>query len=187
MTVLETLPAAGGMLRYGIPEYRLPRHVLEREIQEIEDAGVAIQTGARVEAIDVLLDQGYDAVLVAVGVHKGQTLRIPGAASEGVLIGTKFLQDVNLGKEVPVGKRVVVLGGGNVAFDCARVARRLGAEEVHIACLECRGEMRASADEIEQGEEEGIAVKPSQTSIRILDDEGRATGVEFLDVADLPL
>ncbi len=97
-------------------------------------------------------------------------------------IGTKFLQDVNLGKDIPVGKRVVVLGGGNVAFDCARVARRLGAEEVHIACLECREEMRASADEILQGEQEGIAIRPSHTSVRILSDAGKVTGVEFLDV-----
>ena len=182
VTVLETLPAAGGMLRYGIPEYRLPREMLESEIRDIQDAGVVIETGARVESIDALLDQGYHAILVAVGVHKGQKLRIPGAASEGVLIGTKFLQDVNLGKDIPVGKRVVVLGGGNVAFDCARVARRLGAEEVHIACLECREEMRASADEILQGEQEGIAIRPSHTSVRILSDAGKVTGVEFLDV-----
>ena len=182
VTVLETLPAAGGMLRYGIPEYRLPREVLESEIRDIQDAGVIVETGARVESIDALLDQGYDAVLVAAGVHKGQVLRIPGADSEGVLIGTKFLQDVNLGDHVPIGRRVVVLGGGNVAFDCARVARRLGAEEVHIACLECRAGMRASADEIRQGEEEGIAVRPSHTSVRILSDAGRVTGVEFLDV-----
>jgi formate dehydrogenase beta subunit len=182
VTVLESLPAAGGMLRYGIPEYRLPRHVLDREIQEIEDSGVAVGTGARVESIDALLDRGYDAVLVAVGVHKGRKLRIPGAGGEGVLIGTKFLQDVNLGEPVRVGKRVVVLGGGNVAFDCARVARRLGAEDVHIACLERGGEMRASADEIRQGEQEGIVIRPSHTSSRILTENGRVTGVEFLDV-----
>jgi formate dehydrogenase beta subunit len=90
---------------------------------------------------------------------------------------------VNLGEDMTVGKKVVVLGGGNVAFDCARVARRLGAEEVRIACLECRAEMPASADEIEQGEDEGIAIDSAHTSTRIVSAGGRVAGVEFVDVA----
>ncbi|OFW58729.1 MAG: ferredoxin [Actinobacteria bacterium RBG_16_64_13] len=183
VTVFESLPEAGGMLRYGIPGYRLPREVLEGEIRDIEDMGVVIDTGTRVESIDELLEQGYDAVLVAVGAHTGQKLVIPGASSEGALISTEFLRDVNLGNDAAVGKKVVVLGGGNVAFDCARVARRLGAAEVHMACLECRENMPASADEIEQGEDEGIVIRPSHTSTRILDRAGRVAGVEFLDVA----
>ena len=182
VTVLEELPQAGGMLRYGIPEYRLPRHVLDREIREIEAAGVEMETGRRVESLDELLDEGYDAVLVAVGAHRGQKLRIPGASSRGVLLGTEFLRDVNLGNEVEIGRRVLVLGGGNVAFDCARVARRLGAEEVRMACLECRDEMPADEDEIAQGEEEGIVLLPARTFTRILDDDGAVTSVEFLEV-----
>jgi formate dehydrogenase (NADP+) beta subunit len=180
--VIESLPEAGGMLRYGIPEYRLPRGVLDAEIRDVEEAGVIIKTGARVESIDGLLGEGYDAVLVAVGAHKGTKLRIPGANSQGVLVSTDFLRAVNLGEPVAVGKKVVVLGGGNVAFDCARVARRLGADEVRIACLECRADMPASADEIEQGEDEGIALDPAHTSTRIVSDDGKVTGVEFLDV-----
>ncbi len=180
--VFESLPAAGGMLRYGIPEYRLPRKVLESEIRVIEDSGVVIETGARVESLDELLRQGYEGVVVAVGTHKGQKLRIPGANSVGALVSTDFLRAVNMGEAPAVGSRVVVLGGGNVAFDCARAARRLGAEEVHVACLECREEMPAGSDEIEQGEEEGIVIEPSRTSTRILAEGGRVAGVEFLDV-----
>ncbi len=99
-----------------------------------------------------------------------------------MLLGTEFLRDVNLGSQVEIGKRVLVLGGGNVAFDCARVARRLGAEEVRMACLECREEMPAADEEIEQGEEEGIVLMPSRTFTRILAEDGSVTGVEFLDV-----
>ena len=132
---------------------------------------------------DELFEQGYDAVLLAVGAHQGQKLRIPGSGSQGVLLGTDFLRAVNQGDDVALGKKVVVLGGGNVAFDCARVARRLGAEEVRIACLECRAEMPASADEIEQGEDEGITVDAAHTSTRIVAEDGRVAGVQFLDVA----
>jgi formate dehydrogenase (NADP+) beta subunit len=182
VTVVEELPQAGGMLRYGIPEYRLPRRVLDREIRDIEDAGVVIQTGRRVDSLDGLLEQGYGAVLVAVGAHKGQKLRIPGAGSRGVLLGTEFLRAVNLGSEVEIGRNVLVLGGGNVAFDCTRVARRLGAEEVRMACLECREEMPAAEDEIAQGEEEGVVLLPSRTFTRILAEDGTVTGAEFLEV-----
>jgi NADPH-dependent glutamate synthase beta subunit-like oxidoreductase len=182
VTVIEELPQAGGMLRYGVPEYRLPRVALDREIGTLEEGGVTIETGRRAESLDELLEQGYDAVVVAVGAHRGQRLRIPGAGSPGVLLGTRFLRAVNLGEPVELGRKVVVLGGGNVAFDCARVARRLGAEEVRVACLECREEMTAAQDEIEQGEEEGIIVMPSCTFIRIVVEEGRAAGVEFLEV-----
>ncbi len=182
VTVFESLPEAGGMLRYGIPEYRLPRRVLEAEIRLIEEAGVTIETARRVESVDELLDGGFDAVVLAVGAHKGQKLRLPGARAEGVLIGTDFLRDVALGVDVAIGRKVVVLGGGNVAFDCARVARRLGAEELHVACLECRAEMPAAADEIAEGEDEGLAIRPSHTCTRIVADEGAVTGVEFLDV-----
>jgi NADPH-dependent glutamate synthase beta subunit-like oxidoreductase/ferredoxin len=182
VTVFEELPQAGGMLRYGIPEYRLPRAVLDREVGALVEAGVAIETGRRVESLDELLDQGYDAVLVAIGAHKGQKLRIPGAGSRGVSIGTEFLRAINMGAPAEVGAKVLVLGGGNVAFDCARVARRLGAAEVRMAYLERREEMRASHEEIEQGEEEGIVLLPSRTFTRIVADDGYVTGVECLEV-----
>ena len=170
-------------MRVGIPAYRLPREVLDNEIQDIQKAGVEIKTSARVDSIDGLFEEGYNAVLVAVGTHQGQRLNIPGADHEGVLIGLDFLRDVNMGKKVTVGKNVMVLGGGNVAFDCARVARRLGAEKVSLACLECGADMPAACDEIDQGEEEGISIYPSRTFTKILSENGTITGVEFLDVA----
>jgi formate dehydrogenase beta subunit len=180
--VFESLPLAGGMMRFGIPEYRLPRDVLDSEIRDIENMGVEIKTDIHIGSVDTLFEEGYDAVLVALGTHEGQKLSIPGADSEGVLVSIDFLGGVNFGGKVGIGKRVVVLGGGSVAFDCARVARRLGAEQVHIACLECREDMPAACDEVEQGEEEAIAIHPSRTPTRILSENGRVTGVEFLEV-----
>ena len=182
VTVFEAMPLSGGMMRYGIPEYRLPRGVLDEEIAYIENRGVEIKTNTQIESIDRLFEDGYDAVLVGIGAQKGQKLSIPGADSEGVLIGLDLLRDVNTGEKVSIGKKVVVLGGGNVAFDCARVARRIGAQEVLIACLECREDIPAACDEIEQGEDEGIFVNPSKTAARILSDNGKIKGVEFLDV-----
>jgi NADPH-dependent glutamate synthase beta subunit-like oxidoreductase len=183
VTVYDSMPAPGGMMRYGIPEYRLPREILDEEISVIEKRGVEIRTKTRIESIDNLFEDGYDAVLVSIGAQKGAKLSIPGAGNQGVWVGLDFLRCVNAGEDVTIGNRVVVLGGGNVAFDCARVARRIGAEHVSIVCLESREDMPAAWDEIDQGEEEGISVCPSKTSTRILSDNGRVSGVELLDVA----
>jgi NADPH-dependent glutamate synthase beta subunit-like oxidoreductase len=180
--VFESLPMAGGMLRYGIPEYRLPRAVLDREIADIERTGVEIRTNARVESIDGLLAEGFDAVLVAVGAHRGSKPSIPGADHAGVLVGVEFLRAVNAGDKVALGKKVVVLGGGNVAFDCARVARRLGSDRVLMACIESRRDLPAVADEVGRGEEEGIVLCPSRAFTRVVADDGRIRGVEFVDV-----
>lgn len=182
VAVFESLPAAGGMMRYGIPEYRLPRYVLDSEIACIENTGVEIWTNTHIESIDELFENGYDAILAAVGTHKGQKLSVAGADSEGVLTSVEFLRRVNLGKAVHIGGRVVVLGGGGVAFDCARVAKRLGAERVHVACIEDKRSMPAAPDEIEQGEAESILIHPSKTISRILTGDGRVQGVELLDV-----
>ncbi len=184
VTVFEALPAAGGMLRCGIPAYRLPREVLDNEIKHIESTGVTVRTGARVESVDGLLGQGYDGVIVALGTHRGQKLGIPGADGKGVLVGVDFLKDVNLGKKVALGKSVLVLGGGNVAFDCARAARRLGAA-VKLACLESREAMPAAKEEIEQAEEEGIKLYPGRTFTRIIVENGIIKGVVCLEVASL--
>lgn len=182
VTVFEALPFPGGMMRVGIPEYRLPKDVLNAEIEEIKGVGVDIRTNIRVDSLDTLLEGGYHAVLVAVGTHQGYKLPIPGADLDAVLIGIHFLKDVNLGRGVNVGKKVLVLGGGNVAFDCARVARRLGAGEVHLACLEPRDAMLATSEEISQGEEEGIVIHPSHTFNGIVSENGHVSGVECLDV-----
>jgi NADPH-dependent glutamate synthase beta subunit-like oxidoreductase len=172
------------MMRYGIPEYRLPRDVLEMEIREIETLGVEIRTNAKVESLDELMTgQGYDAVLVAVGAHAGTRLRIPDANLDGLWVGLDLLRDVNLGKGVKVGERVLVLGGGNVALDCARVVRRLGSKEVAVVCLEPRDAMPAAPEEIEQGGEEGIVFHPSRSLVRIVGNQGKIKGAECVDVA----
>lgn len=187
VTVLEALTYAGGQCRVGIPEYRLPKDIVEAEVKEIETAGVEIKTNTRVESLDDLFAEGYNAILVAIGTHQGVKLPIPGADLGGVLVNASFLRAVSLGSKIEIGNRVVVIGGGNVAFDCARVARRLGGIEVHLACLESKEEMPASLEEIEQGEEEGIIIHPSHSFVKIVGDQGHVTGVECLDVESFEL
>ena len=167
VTVFEAMPVAGGMLRLGVPEYRLPTDIIEREVQDIIDLGVDLRLNHRVDNLDDLFDEGFDAVLIAVGAHEGIRLPIPGANLDGVLINTHFLRDVRLGKyeqsrrkngAAPLGEQVYwCLGGGNVALDCARSAVRLGAE-VHLACLESATEMPAHDWEIEAAVEEGVVL-----------------------------
>lgn len=184
-TVYEAMPEPGGMLRYGIPEYRLPPQVLTLEIGEIVEAGVSIITGTLVESVDLLLQDGFDAILVAVGAQDGVKLRIPGAKGENVHVSTEFLKAARTDSPIAPGNHVVVLGGGNTAFDCARVALRLGAQDVMLACIEPYGAMAASKDEIAEGEEEGVRLLPSMSSYRIKRENGCVTGVEFLSVTSL--
>jgi formate dehydrogenase beta subunit len=183
--VFEALPFTGGMLRVGIPEYRLPRGMLDKEIKYVEDMGVEIKTGTHIESIDKLFEDGYHGVITAVGTHRGQKLKIPGVESDGVIIGVDFLRDINLGNKANIGNNVLVLGGGNVAFDCARAARRLGAAQVKMTCLESRETMPATDDEIKQGEEEGIVIYPARIFTQILTENGKVTGVECLEVESL--
>ncbi|MFQ6014692.1 MAG: FAD-dependent oxidoreductase [Anaerolineae bacterium] len=178
VTVFEALPVAGGMMRVGIPEYRLPSEVLQWDIDEILALGVELKLNSRVDDLDKLFAEGYQAVFLAVGAHSGRKLPIPGADLPGVLVNTEFLQAARLGKPMPVGKKALVLGGGNVAMDCARTAHRLGAEEVHIACLESREQMPARPLEIEEAEEEGIVIHPSNTFLRVMEKDSKVAGVE---------
>ena len=180
VTVKEELPTAGGMLSYGIPSYRLPRKVVQNEIDVIKEAGVKIECNSRVNNPKDLLKE-YDAVLMAIGGHNGVILPMPGNKLEGVLANIAFLRNASMGKPTGLGKRIVVLGGGNVAFDCARTAKRLGAEEIHLACLEARDKMTADDEEIEEAKEEGIFVHPAQTFEKITG-ETHVTGVDFMDV-----
>jgi NADPH-dependent glutamate synthase beta subunit-like oxidoreductase/ferredoxin/Pyruvate/2-oxoacid:ferredoxin oxidoreductase delta subunit len=184
VVVFEAWPEPGGMLRYGIPEYRLPREVIAGEVEVIRELGVVFRTGVKVDSLrDLMDDEDFDAVVVATGAHIGSRLPIPGNKLPGVLDAVSFLRNVRMGSPDKIGKRLVVVGGGNVAFDCARVARRLGVVEVHVACLEPRDKMLSSADEIEEGVEEGIILHTSQGFSRILDEDGRITGLECRDVA----
>jgi len=187
VTVFEALPTAGGMLRFGVPEYRLPAAIVDREVQDILDLGVELRTNTPVSNLDDLFAEGFSAVLVAAGAQEGIRLGIPGANLEGVLINTHFLRDVRLAalgqaddpRPRIQGKRVLVIGGGDVAIDVARTALRLDAAEVHMACLERREGMPASRREIREALEEGIQIHDARSFTRILDDgHGRTAGVE---------
>jgi len=176
VTVLEALPEAGGMMRVGIPGYRLPSEVLDGEIDEIRAAGVTIRTGCKVDSVDGLLAD-YDAVLVTVGAHQGIALPLGTPGLGGILLNTDFLRAAALGQPQAVGDKVVVLGGGNVAFDCAGVARRLGAKDVRIACLEAREAMRASGEEIIEALEAGTEIHTSVNVRELVEQDGAVTGV----------
>lgn len=177
VTVFEKLPVVGGMLTTGIPAYRLPREVVQAEIEVITDIGVEILTDTEITDLDALRENGYDQILIAIGAGKGSRLPIAGADCENVQDNIAFLRSVALDNPPKLAGKVVVLGGGNVAFDCARTARRLGAAEVTIICLESRDGMTASLDEVEEGLVEGIDII-NDTSFDAIDHVGNhATGV----------
>lgn len=182
VTVFEKSPVAGGMLSTCIPEYRLPREVVKAEIAEIERIGVTLLTDTPVRSLDELKTKGFDKILLAVGAGKGSRLPIVGADLESVYENIEFLQNVAFGNQMIVGNKVVVLGGGNVAFDCARVALRLGAKEVRLVCLENRENMTASQEEITEGLEEGVEIINSRTFLSIEGTENQATGVRCQEV-----
>ncbi len=167
VTVFEELPESGGMMRFGIPEYRLPRDILAGEIDDIKEAGVKIITNTRVESIDSLKEEGYDAILLGIGAHQGTKIGVEGEDLPGVMDGASFLRDVNLGKKVRLGDKVAVVGGGNSAIDSARVALRSGAKEVNIIYRRTRAEMPASPEEVEDAIQEGITLNFLQNPTKI--------------------
>jgi NADPH-dependent glutamate synthase beta subunit-like oxidoreductase len=167
----------------GIPSYRLPREVVDDEIAHVESVGVHIRCGSAIATPAELLDEGYDAVLVAVGTHRGVKLSLPGKDLPDVLVSTDFLRRANLGEPVTVGERVVVLGGGSVAFDSAGWARRLGAEEVTLVCLEPRDAMRATVEDISEALEAGCLLHNACTFEEITEEAGKVRGVRCQRVA----
>lgn len=185
VTVLERLPVAGGMMSTGIPAYRLPRQDVQREIDEILAAGVKLQTGVDVKDVRALKEEGYDAVLVAVGAAAGKVIPLEGYQPQQGTTAVEFLRAVALGQETPLvgpGRNVTVLGGGNVAFDAARTARRLGAQ-VNVVCLEDRAHMLSDEEEITGAQEEGVQVFPGKSNLRIENDGATLTGLVTIDVA----
>jgi NADPH-dependent glutamate synthase beta subunit-like oxidoreductase len=160
-------------MRVGIPDYRLPPDILEGEIDIIREAGVEIKLNTRVENVDDLFKQGYQAVFLAPGAHRGQPLGVEGDALPGVHDGASFLREVNLGKKVDVGKKVAVIGGGNVAIDSARVALRLGAEAVHVIYRRTRAEMPASPEDVEAALDEKIHIDFLTGHVRVSQKRGR--------------
>ncbi|SPE43963.1 FAD-dependent pyridine nucleotide-disulphide oxidoreductase [Candidatus Sulfotelmatobacter sp. SbA7] len=221
VTIFEAAPVAGGMLYLGIPEYRLPRDVVEAQVREILATGDITlklnQAAGRDFTVSDLRHQGFDAVLVAVGAHRSRDLTIPGVDLDGVYKGIDFLLNVNLGYKFTIGKKVIVIGGGNVAMDVARSAARevvrqhvagvedlepslesvsavatkemvdvslsalrLGAQEVHLVCLEKREEMPAALEEIEEAETEGIVMHPGLGPKRMVGKDGKVVALETL-------
>jgi NADPH-dependent glutamate synthase beta subunit-like oxidoreductase/coenzyme F420-reducing hydrogenase delta subunit len=158
VTIFEAYSEVGGMLRVGIPKYRLPREVLDAEVQRLIQMGVEIETSTSVVSLDLLFQMSYKAVFITVGAHQGLRLGIEGEESPGVVDGATFLRETNLGLKPSIGSRVAVVGGGNVAIDAARTALRLGAEDVKLLYRRSREEMPANSSEVEQATEEGIEI-----------------------------
>jgi len=211
VTIFEAAPVAGGMLRLGVPEYRLPRALIQLEINAILSLGVELRTGVRIGTELTLSDlrrEGYAAIFLSVGAMKSRDLQIPGLELDGVLRGIDYLLNINLGYRVEMGRRIIVIGGGNVAVDVARTAARggeqtnlqrnlsivqamdvarsavrFGARDVTVCCLESESEMPASREEVEEAAVEGIRFWYRVGPKRIVGANGVVTGVEFLRVS----
>ncbi len=180
--VYEKLPVAGGMLSAGIPDYRLPKEVVESEIDIIREAGVNIFTNSRIDSLKALQENGYDAILIAIGTDKGVRIPIPGSDLKDVHVNIDFLRKDLLDLDIELKDSVVVLGGGNVAFDCARTAKRLGCREVSVVCLESSDNMTASDEEVVEAREEGINIYNSRTFVKIEEKNGKAAGIACREV-----
>ncbi len=181
VTVYEALPVAGGMMRVGIPAHRLPKGVLQQDIDDILALGVVLKTNSPVKDPAALLEQGYDAVCLATGISAAdQALGLEGEDAQGVIPAATFLRKINLGQPVEIGRRVAVVGGGITALDAAAVARRLGAE-VYLAMDRPLGELPAYQMEVAAVQAEGIHLYERTTASRILTRDGRVTGIEMAE------
>ncbi len=182
--VIEQQPVAGGMLLLGIPRYRLPREVIDREVAMLQDLGVDFQFGTRFGqnlTFNDLENEGFEAFFLAIGAHKSYKLGIPGEADfPQVIDAIDFLQDVALGDRRVPGRKAIVIGGGNVAIDAARTCLRLGSESVTLAYRRTRSEMPADHEEIEQAEEEGVRLKFLNIPQEIVGRDGRVEGLKCL-------
>ncbi|MCM1288881.1 MAG: NADPH-dependent glutamate synthase [Clostridium sp.] len=193
VTIFEALHKAGGVLSYGIPEFRLPKSLVAKELENVTDLGVRIETNVvvgRSITVDDLFEKGYDAVFLGTGAGLPNFLRIPGENLLGVYSANEFLTRVNLMKgykkgEVPtpvkIGKRVAVVGAGNVAMDAARTAKRLGAEEVYIVYRRGEEEVPARKEEVEHAKEEGVIFKLLNNPVKIHGDDGWVKGIEVVE------
>ncbi|NLI80188.1 MAG: FAD-dependent oxidoreductase [Deltaproteobacteria bacterium] len=181
VTIFEALPVAGGMLRVGIPDYRLPPEVLDREILFITRLGVEIKLNkalGRDMTLDDLTAQGYKAVYLSIGAHASLRLNIPGEDADGVIPGVEFLREVNLGERKELRGRVIIVGGGDVAVDAARCARRLGGDEVSLLYRRTRNEMSARENEVQEAKAEGIEIQFLTAPQQILTRNNRVIGLQ---------
>ena len=181
-TVFESLPVFGGMLSVGIPNYRLPRNIIGAELYALQQCGVNVKTGITVGRdlmLSELRDQGYASVFLGIGAYESRRLGLEGETeTKGVMSGVDYLGQVLTGREIALGDKVIVVGGGNVAIDVARVALRSGWKEVTILYRRTREEMPASVVEINHVEEEAVRLIFLAAPVRILSEDGRLTGVE---------
>ena len=183
VTIFEALPVAGGMLAIGIPEYRLPRSVLNKEIRYLLQMGVELRLNTPIGKDLTLQDlkaKGYDAIFIATGAHQSRKSGLEGEENEGVIHAIDFLRKVALGQAVKVGEKVVIVGGGNAAIDAARTAFRLGTKEVTIAYRRTRNEMPAQEEEIEEAEHEGIHLEYLTAPTRLVIEGGKIQGMECI-------
>jgi NADPH-dependent glutamate synthase beta subunit-like oxidoreductase/CO/xanthine dehydrogenase FAD-binding subunit len=181
VTIYEQMPVAGGMLKYSIPEYRLPKAVVQAQVDALKDMGIKFELGQGIGMNGLTLEdlkKKYQGVFLATGLWNGKKLRL----EKGELLdsGLEFLIDVQTGKSKPMGKRILVIGGGSVAVDVALTAHRLGAKQVTMACLETLETMPAIPEDIVQAQQEGIAILPSWGPQQVLDREGKLAGMEFV-------
>ncbi|MEN8614123.1 FAD-dependent oxidoreductase [Dehalogenimonas sp. THU2] len=177
VTIFEADEQPGGMLRYGIPAYRLPEASLDNDIAYLKELGAEILTGTAIESIDQLEQKGYQSVFIACGAWRSQKLGIPGETARGVFNAIDFLKQVKKGTAPPLGQKVAVIGGGNAAVDAARTAIRLGATEVTILYRRFRAEMPAIAEEIAAAEAEGVKLTLLTSPVAVIELDGRVTGV----------
>jgi heterodisulfide reductase subunit A len=180
VTIFETAPQTGGLLRYGIPEYRLPNKIVDDEISYVEELGVEIKTNTPVTNLKDVMGRGYKAVFLATGALASQKMGIPNEDAKGVIHALDFLQQVSSGMQVSLGQRVAVIGGGNAAVDAARVAKRLGAKEVSIVYRRSRAEMPAIEIEIEEAEQEEVKLHILVAPVRVLTENDRVNGIECI-------
>ncbi|MFP3984082.1 MAG: FAD-dependent oxidoreductase [Desulfurivibrionaceae bacterium] len=182
-TIFESLPVFGGMLTVGIPPYRLPRSIVEAEFEALKNCGVEVVHGVTIgrdKTLKDLKDEGYSTVFLAPGAHLSRKLGVEGEDLEGVVHGVDYLRRINVGEDVDLGKNVVIVGGGNVAIDCARTALRYGSENVFILYRRTKNEMPASQAEIEHLEEEGVNIEMLAAPIKIHGENGRLSKVECI-------
>jgi len=182
-TIFEKLPVLGGMLGVGIPAYRLPRAIIAAEFEALKNCGVKIVTHTEIgkdKSLAQLREEGFAAVFVAVGAHASRKMGVEGEELDGVLHGVDYLRRVNLGEDLNLGRNVVVVGGGNVAIDCARTALRTGSDQVFILYRRGKGEMPASKAEIHHLEEEGVKIETLAAPVKIHGENGRLAKIECI-------
>jgi len=183
VTIFESLPVLGGMLTVGIPEFRLPREIIKMEIDGIRELGVEMEINHpfRFDGNGRTLKRsGFDAIFLAMGAHRSLRLDISGESLRGVFPGVEFLREINLGTKVELGKKVAIIGGGNVAIDVARSAFRLGSKQVDLYYRRSRKEMPAIPEEVEEAIREGVNIHLLTAPVRMIGKGGKVVGMECL-------